>query len=177
MSIVSLRQELEEARPVTTVARASEEAGQQQLVRMMDEQLAQTQTIESLYRQVEASNNAARDSQALLGVNQEQQQQLRMLPPSNYPSGSGGVISCTPFLLPFPTPSTGIRTRELHGPGNYLLAHRRTQDMQSRCGPCMVRRLWTRRDRIHRLRARIPRQSDSPFSQNRLERYLLPVST
>ena len=47
---------------------------------MMDEQLAQAQTIESLHRQVEASNNAARDSQTLLRVNQEQQQQLRMLP-------------------------------------------------------------------------------------------------
>jgi hypothetical protein len=92
MSIVSLRQELEEAR---------------------------TQTIESLHQQVEAGNNAARDSQALLRVNQEQQQQLRTLPPSNYQSGSGGVISGTPFVLPFLTPSTGIRTRELHSPGYY----------------------------------------------------------
>jgi hypothetical protein len=54
--IVSLRQELEEARAVTTTARASEEAGRQQLARMMDEQLAQTRTIEAFRRQVETSN-------------------------------------------------------------------------------------------------------------------------
>jgi hypothetical protein len=42
-----LRQELEESRAVVTLARASEEAGRHQLARMMDEQLAQTQTIEA----------------------------------------------------------------------------------------------------------------------------------
>jgi hypothetical protein len=45
MSIVSLRQELEEAQIATTVALVSEEAGRQQLARMMDEQIAQTKTI------------------------------------------------------------------------------------------------------------------------------------
>jgi len=41
-------------------------------------------TIEALRRQVETSNNAARDAQALLGATQEQQQQyLRMPSPSN----------------------------------------------------------------------------------------------
>ena len=47
MSMVSLRQELEEARTVSIAARASEEAGRQQLARLMDEQLAQNQTIEA----------------------------------------------------------------------------------------------------------------------------------
>jgi hypothetical protein len=86
MSIVSLRQELKEARTVTIVSRASEEADRQQLARMMDEQLVQAQTIETLRRQVETSNNSARDVQALLRANQEQQQQQqqsRMLPPSH----------------------------------------------------------------------------------------------
>jgi len=52
MSIVSLQQELEEVRAVTTAARASEEAGRQQLARLIDKQLAQIQTIEALRRQV-----------------------------------------------------------------------------------------------------------------------------
>jgi len=34
-------------------------------------------------------------------------------------AGIGGVISSTPFALPFPIPSTGMRTRELYGPGYY----------------------------------------------------------
>jgi hypothetical protein len=50
----------------------SEEAGRQQLARMMDEQLAQTQTMEALRRQVETSNNSAWKAQALLRTNQEQ---------------------------------------------------------------------------------------------------------
>jgi septal ring factor EnvC (AmiA/AmiB activator) len=48
MSIVSLRQELEEVRAITTAARASEEAGRLQLTGMIDEQLAQNQTIEAV---------------------------------------------------------------------------------------------------------------------------------
>jgi len=52
ISMVSLRQELEEARTVSIAARASKEAGRQHLARLMDEQLAQNQTIEALRRQV-----------------------------------------------------------------------------------------------------------------------------
>ncbi len=74
-SLVAVRQELEDARAIANAARVAEEAGRQQLARMMDEQLAQTQTIEALRRQVETSNNAARDAQALLRATQEQQQQ------------------------------------------------------------------------------------------------------
>jgi hypothetical protein len=73
-SLVAVRQELEDARAIANAARVAEEAGRQQLARMMDEQLAQTQTIETLRRQVETSNNAARDAQALLRATQEQQQ-------------------------------------------------------------------------------------------------------
>jgi hypothetical protein len=52
---------------------------------MMEEQLAQTQTIEALRREVETSNNSAREAQALLRTNQEQQlQHSRILPPSIY---------------------------------------------------------------------------------------------
>ena len=120
MSLVALRQELEESRAVATAARVSEEAGRQQLARMMNEQLAQTQTIETLHRQVETSNHAARDAQALLRANQDQQQQyLRMPPPSNFPTTTGRIISNTPFVPPFATPSTGLCTRELHGPRYY----------------------------------------------------------
>ena len=119
-SLVAVRQELEEARASVSAARVAEEAGRQQLARMMDEQLAQTQTIEALRRQVETSNNAARDAQALLRATQEQQQQyLRMPPPSNLPATTGGNIGNTPFVPPLSTPSTGLRTRELHGPGYY----------------------------------------------------------
>ena len=44
MSLVAIRQELEESRAATTEARVAEEAGRQQLARMMDEQLAKSQT-------------------------------------------------------------------------------------------------------------------------------------
>ena len=86
----------------------------------MDEQLAQTQTIEALRRQVETSNNAARDAQAPLHATQEQQQQyLHMPPSSNLPATTTGNIGNTPFVPPVSTPSTGLCTIELHGPGYY----------------------------------------------------------
>jgi len=110
--MVSLCQELEDARAVIVAAQSSEEAGPQQLTRMMDEQLAQSQTIEALRRQVETSSNSARKAQALLRDNQDQQsQQSRMLPPTTYPRGTGGIISNTPFMPPFSTPSMGMCTR------------------------------------------------------------------
>ena len=56
-TLVAIRQELEESRAAATAARVAEEAGRQQLARMMDEQLAQNQTIEALRRQAETSNN------------------------------------------------------------------------------------------------------------------------
>ena len=90
-----------------TAARASEEAGRQQLAHIMDEHLTQTQTqtqtIEALHRQVETSNNAARDVQALLRANQDQQQQqqhLRVPPPSTFPTTTGGIISKLPLYNP-----------------------------------------------------------------------------
>ena len=75
----------------------------------MDEQLVQNQTIESLRRQLETSNNATRDAQAL----------LRMPPPTTLPTLTGGIVGNTPFVPPFSTPATGLRTRKLHGPGYY----------------------------------------------------------
>ena len=109
MTLVTITQELEESRAATAAARVAEDAGRQQLARMMDEQLVQNQTIESLRRQLETSNNATRDAQAL----------LRMPPPTTLPTLTGGIVSNTPFVQPFSTPSTGLRTRELHGPGYY----------------------------------------------------------
>jgi len=41
------------------------------------------------------------------------------LTPDTNPSGAGGVIGNTPILPPLSTPSTGLRTRELHGSGYY----------------------------------------------------------
>ena len=35
------------------------------------------------------------------------------------PTLTRGIVSNTPFVQPFSTPSTGIRTRELHGAGYY----------------------------------------------------------
>jgi hypothetical protein len=110
VSVVSLRRELEESRAATAAARVSEEAGRQQLARMMDEQLTQNQTIEILRRQVETINNTARDTQAVLRTQQEQQSRI------NYPVATGGIITNTPFTTSLSTPSTGMRTRELHGP-------------------------------------------------------------
>ena len=104
---------------------------EQQLVRVMEEQLAQTQTIEALSRQVETSNNAARDAQALLRATQEQQQQyLRMPPPGNLPATTTGNIGNTPFVPPVSTPSTGLRT--IDGQDTIMWGHQRTLDMLSR---------------------------------------------
>jgi chromosome segregation ATPase len=66
VTIVSLRRELDEARAGALTARASEEATRLQITRMMDEQLAQNQTIDPLRRQVESSNTSAQQAQALL---------------------------------------------------------------------------------------------------------------
>jgi len=140
-SLIAVRLELEDARASASAARVAEEAGRQQLACMMVEQLAQTQTIEAPRRQVETSNNAARDAQALLRVTQDQQQQyLCMPPPSNLPTVDSipghatllcvalsmeltkaeiGNIGNSPFIPPLSTPSTGLRTRELHGLGYY----------------------------------------------------------
>jgi len=99
-------------------ARTSEEAARLQITRMMDEQLVQSQTIEGLRRQVESSNTSAQQAQALLHANQEQQS---WIPPPNTSSssGAGGAIGSTPLIQPLSTPSTGFRTRELHGSGYY----------------------------------------------------------
>ncbi len=78
---VRLDEKLEESRTVATAARVSEDAGQQQLARMMDEQPAQIKTIETLLR---CSSLVACESR----------------PPSNF---------STPFVPPFLTPSTGLR--------------------------------------------------------------------
>jgi hypothetical protein len=74
VTIVSLRLTL------TLTARASEEAARLQITRMMDEQLAQNQTVDALRRQVKSSNTSAQQAQALLRANQEQQS--RMPPPN-----------------------------------------------------------------------------------------------
>jgi len=80
---------------MANAARASEEAGRQQLACMIDEQLAQTQTFEALHRQVETCNNADRDAQALLRSNQDQQlQYLRMPPPSTFTTTIGQHSLC-----------------------------------------------------------------------------------
>ena len=110
VTIVSLRRELDEARAGALTARASEEAVRLQITRMMDEQLAQNQTIDALRRQVESSNTSAQQAQALLRANQEQQS--RMPPPNTNPTGAGGIIGNTPFVQPLSPPSTGMRTRE-----------------------------------------------------------------
>jgi hypothetical protein len=71
VTIVLLRRELDEARAGALTARASEEAAHLQITRMMDEQLAQNQTIDTLRGQVESSNTSAQQAQAPLRANQE----------------------------------------------------------------------------------------------------------
>ena len=90
MSLVAIRQELDEARAIATTARVSEEVGRQQLARMMDEQLAQTQTLGALRRQVETSNSSTRACHRPAFFQLQQ-----------------GL-----FVPPFANPSTGLRTRE-----------------------------------------------------------------
>ena len=139
----------------------------------MDEQLAHTQTIEALRRQVETSNNAARDAQALLRATQEQQQQyLRMPPPSNLPAATAGNIGNTPFVPAVSTPSTGLRTMELHGPGYHHVGSPAdpgyAEQMRAMYGTAG-------REDIDSLRYDPPRQDPpryDPSRQNRLQRDL-----
>ena len=42
-----------------------------------------------------------------------------MPPPTTLPTLTGGIVNNTPFVQPFSTPSTGLRTRELYGPRYY----------------------------------------------------------
>jgi len=123
ISMVSLRQELEEARTVSIAARASKEAGRQHLARLMDEQLAQNQTIEALRRQV-----GTRDAQALLRTTQEQQQQYsRMPPPSTHPARTGGAIGSTPFVPPFKLHQRGYAQESFMDRDITMWAHHRIQ--------------------------------------------------
>jgi hypothetical protein len=145
VTIVSLRRELEEARANALTARTSEEAARLQITRMMDEQLVKSQTIEGLRRQVESSNTLAQQAQALLHANQEQQSRM---PPSNTSSssGAGGAIGSTPLIQPLSTPSTGFRTRELHGPGYYHIGSPANQNI---CVLCLVGMILIHQDRSH----------------------------
>ena len=164
MTLVTFRQELEESRAATTAARVAERAGRQQLARMMDEQLVQSQAIEALRHQLETSNNATRDAQALLRMNQEQQQQhVRMPPPTTLLTLTGGIVSNTPFVQPFSTPSTGLRTRELHGPGYYHVGSPAdpgyAESMRASSENSMADQIWPRHSRI-------PRQQDHSYQGN-----------
>jgi len=144
VTIVSLRRELEEARATALTARTSEEAARLQITRMMDEQLTQNQTIEGLRRQVESSNTSAQQAQALLRANQEQQSRM---PPPNTSSSSGarGAIGSTPLIQLVLTPSTGFRTRELHGPGYYHIGSPVDQGYAEH----MAGMIWIHRDKSH----------------------------
>jgi len=53
----------------------------------------------------------------------QQERQSRMPPPTNYPVAKGGIITNTPLVPSLSTPSTGMRTRELHGPGYYHVGY------------------------------------------------------
>ena len=144
MTLVTVRQELEESRAATTTARVAEEAGRQQLAHMMDKQLVQSQAIEALRRQLETSNNATRDAQALLRMNQEQQQQhVRMPLPTTLPTLTGGIVSNTPFVQPF---STDYAQESYTVQDIIMLVHRQIQVMQKVCGPCSGETKWTHHD-------------------------------
>ena len=133
VTIVSLRRELEEARAGALTTRTSEEAARLQISHMLDEQLSQSQTIDSLRRQVELSNTALQQAQALFRANQEQPS--RMPQPNNHPSGAGGVIGNTPFVPPLSTPSTGLCTRALT---ITTLVHRQIRGTRNICVLCLA---------------------------------------
>ena len=80
VAIVSLRLELDEARAGALSARASEEAARLQIARMMDEQLTQNQTIDTLRRQVEESNTSVQQAQALIRSNSHRCHRLTLIP-------------------------------------------------------------------------------------------------
>ncbi len=93
---------------------------------------------------------------ALLRANQEQHS--RMPPPNTNPTGAGGVIGNTPFVQPLSTPSIGMRTRELHGPGYYHIGspadqgyaeHMRAINIGSRIVP--IRRIDPRDTSMQRM--------------------------
>jgi hypothetical protein len=70
-----------------------------------------------------------------------------MPPPNTNPTGAGDVIGNTLFVQPLSTPSTGMRTRELHGPGYYHIGSPADQGyvehMRAMFG-------WIHQDRSHR---------------------------
>jgi hypothetical protein len=85
-----------------------------------------------LRRQVETSNSASQ----------------RILPPTTYPSGTGGIISNTPFTSHFQLLRQECALESFMDQGITMLAHQRTQNTQSRCVPCMAVRMWIQLDRI-----------------------------
>ena len=124
-SLVAVRQELEDSRAIANAAR----------VGMMDEQLAQTQTIEAHRRQVETSNNAARDAQALLRATQEQQQQyLRMPPPSNLPTTvqQEGTLATLPSFRLCQLHRQGCVQESCMAQDTIMWGHQRSRDMLNR---------------------------------------------
>jgi hypothetical protein len=66
-----------------------------------------------------AVNKERHNDQRTILRGTQRQQHLRMLPPTTLSTLTGGITSSTPYVQPFSTPSTGLRTRELHGPGYY----------------------------------------------------------
>ncbi len=144
---MSLRRKLEEARTGALTSRASEEAARLQITRMMDEQLEQKQTIDTLWRQVESSNTSAQQAQALLRANQEQQSW--MPPPNTIPVEQEvllvTLLLCRPCQL----------LRQDFVPGSYMvldittLAHGPIRVMQNICVLCLAGMRWIHQDRSH----------------------------
>ena len=116
----------------------------------MDEQLIQSQAIESLRRQLETSNNATRDAQALLRMNQEQQQQhVRMPPPTTLPTLTGVSLAILPLYNPSQLPQQDYAQESYTVRDSIMLVHRQIQDMQKVCGPCSGEMKWTHHDVTH----------------------------
>ena len=119
---------------------------------MMDEQLVQSQTIESLRRQLETSTTTARDAQALLRTNQEQQPQYgRMPPPTALPALTPGIISNSPLSIPSQPPQQDYGRESCTVQDITMWVHRQTQVMQKVCGPCSGETKWTPHDVTHLL--------------------------
>jgi hypothetical protein len=142
VTIVSLLRELDEARAGTLTARASEEAARLQITRMMDEQLAQNQTVDALRHSkprrfyVLVKSN----SQGYLHLTLTSLKQEVLLVT---------LLLCSPCQL----------LRQECAPGSCMvlgittLVPRQIRATQNMCVLCLAGMIWIHQDRSHRDRS------------------------
>jgi hypothetical protein len=116
MSLVALRQELEESRAVANAARVYEEAGRQQLARLMDEQLAEIQTITPRCVRIKTSNSST----------------CACHRPVIFQRQQGGSLATLPLFHLFKLHRQGCAQESYMARDIIMWVHRRTRDMLNR---------------------------------------------